>query len=148
MKVDLLESGKEDGRTREKFSRCLNILDGAAQARPPDNETVVQNQCRSVGQNTRDIETTGNWGSGTSPVLSSSYSSYIPLTVIYKSLLAHQMTLSACYLQFALLLSSPEEKGEYWAHCVIMKYFCWVTKLYAFHRIKYTLLQSARFQIF
>lgn len=115
MKVDLLESGKEEVRTRERNSgTVLTSWMEQARAGPPDNEAVVQEQCRSVGQNTRDIETTGNWASGTSPLLSSSYSSYIPLTVIYKSLLvAHQMTLSACYLQFSLLPSSPERNGGY-----------------------------------
>lgn len=86
MKVDLLESGKEEVRTRERNSgTVLTSWMEQARAGPPDNEAVVQEQCRSVGQNTRDIETTGNWASGTSPLLSSSYSSYIPLTVIYVS---------------------------------------------------------------
>lgn len=97
MKVDLFESGKE-GRAREINSHAvLTSWMEQSQAGPPENETVVQEQCRSVGQNMRDIETTGNSASGTSPLLSSSYSSYIPLTAIYKSfLVAHQMMLSAC----------------------------------------------------
>lgn len=149
MKVDLLESGKEEGRTRERNSGTVfTSWMKQDQAAPPDNETVVQEQCRAAGQNSRDIETSGNWASGTSPLLSSSYSSYVPLIVTHKSLLvAHQMTLSACYLQFALLPSSPERNGEYWVHYVTWKYFCWVTKFYTLLRLTSILLQSARSQI-
>lgn len=49
MKVDLLESGKE-GRAGERSSLAvLMSWVEQAQAGSPDNEAVVQEQCRSVG---------------------------------------------------------------------------------------------------
>ena len=48
MKVDLLESGRE-GRVEERSSLALlTSLVEQAQTKPPDNEAVAQEQCRSV----------------------------------------------------------------------------------------------------